>query len=199
MVVATFRTSKWATNERGSRPGFPARTGSDRPDEVAPIEHQICATTHRRCGQGGAIISADTDTDRHGVSDPSGHARGHFQRAHRGRSRHVSCSDRGTGACAVGGKERRPSSWCRAFAAELAARESVIGGAGGAPSLAYLPAGGIFSDAFGGQLRFLRSSPRSSSAVDIRRRQPKGRDGGTVATAQRTQPVRARGRWRPPR
>ena len=31
---------------------------------------------------------ADTDTDSHGVSDPSGHARGHFQRAHRGRSRH---------------------------------------------------------------------------------------------------------------
>jgi len=59
-----------------------------RPDEVAPIEHEICGTIHRLCGQGGAIISADTDTDSHGVSDPSGHARGHFQRAHRGRSRH---------------------------------------------------------------------------------------------------------------
>ena len=32
--------------------------------------------------------TTDTDTDSHGVSDPSGHARGHFQRAHRGRSRH---------------------------------------------------------------------------------------------------------------
>jgi hypothetical protein len=62
--------------------------GPDRSDEVAPIEHQICRTIHRPCGQGGAIISADTDTDSHGVSDLSGHARGHFQRAHRGRSRH---------------------------------------------------------------------------------------------------------------
>ena len=53
--------------------------------------------------------ATDTDTDSHGVSDPSGHARGHLQRAHRGRSRHVSCSDRGTCACSVGGKERRPS------------------------------------------------------------------------------------------
>ena len=87
------------------------------------LSHQICGTIHRLCGQGGAIISADTDTDSHGVSDPSGHARGHFQRAHRGRSRHVSCSDRGTGACSVGGKERRPSCWCRALTVKLAARE----------------------------------------------------------------------------
>ena len=34
------------------------------------------------------IIGTDIGTDSHGVSDPSGHARGHFQRAHRGRSRH---------------------------------------------------------------------------------------------------------------
>jgi len=67
---------------------FPHGRDQIVPDEVAPIEHQICGTIHHLCGQGGAIISADTDTGSHGVSDPSGHARGHFQRAHRGRSRH---------------------------------------------------------------------------------------------------------------
>ena len=139
------------------------------------------------------------DTDSHGVSDPSGHARGHFQRGHRGRSRHVSRSDRGTGACAVGGKERRPSCWCRALTVKLAARESVIGGAGGGPSLASLMPGGSARTGSGGQPRFPRSSPRSSSAVDIRRRQPGGRDAGTVARARRTQPVQVRGRWRRPR
>lgn len=166
---------------------------------MALIEHQICGTIHRLCGQGGALISADTDTDSHGVSDPSGHARGHFARAHRGRSRHVSCPDRGSGACAVGGKERRPSCWCRALTVELAARESVIGGAGGGPSLASLMPGGSARTGSGGQPRFPRSSPRSSSAVDIRRRQPGGRDAGTVARARRTQPVQVRGRWRRPR
>ena len=37
---------------------------------------------------GGAFIGTDTDTDSHGVSDPSGEAQGHWQCAHRGRSRH---------------------------------------------------------------------------------------------------------------
>jgi hypothetical protein len=35
-----------------------------------------------------ALIDSDNDTDGDGVSDPSGHARGHWKRAHRGRSRH---------------------------------------------------------------------------------------------------------------
>jgi hypothetical protein len=35
-----------------------------------------------------AFIGSDISTDSHGVCDPSGHARGRFQRAHRGRSRH---------------------------------------------------------------------------------------------------------------
>ena len=47
------------------------------------------------------------------------------------RSRHGLLPDRGTGASEVGGKERRPSCWCRALTVELAARELVIGGAGG--------------------------------------------------------------------
>jgi hypothetical protein len=121
---------------------------------VAPIEHQICGTIHRLCRQGGAIISADTDTDSHGVSDPSGHARGHFQRAHRGRSRHGSCSDRGAGACSVGGKERRPSCWCRALTVKLAARQSVIGGAGGGASLASLMPGGSARTGSGDNINF---------------------------------------------
>ena len=50
-----------------------------------------------------------------------------------------------------------------------------------------------------GQPHFPRSSPRSSSAVGVRRRQPGERDEGTAARARRTQPVRARGRWRRPR
>ena len=39
---------------------------------------------------------------------------------------------------------------CRALTVELAARESVIGGAGGGPSLASLMPGGICSDGLGG-------------------------------------------------
>ncbi len=168
------------------------QSGSDRRADVSLIRPRIL---HRLRTRG----QSTRDTDSHGVSDPSGHARGHFERAHRGRSRHVSCSDRSTGACAVGGKERRPSCWCRALTVELVARELVIDGAGGPPTLAYLLPGGSSVTRSGGQPRFPRSSPRSSSAVDIRRRQPRGRDGGTVARARRTQPVRARGRWRPPR
>ena len=172
--------------------------GPDRPDEVAPIEQQICGTIHRLCGQGGAIISADTDTDSHGVSDPSGHARGHFQRAHRGRSRHASCSDRGTGACAVGGKERRPSCWCRALTVKLAARESVIRGAGGRSVVRVVAVGGPPRMHLGDNLNF-RGRPQGRPLVLVRRRQPGGRDAGTVARARRTQPVQVRGRWRRPR
>jgi len=130
-VIARGTSATW-------RPGFPARTGPVRPDEVAPIEHHICGTTHRVCGQGGAIISTDADTDSHGVTDPSGQAQGHWQCAHRGRSRHVSCPGRGTCACTVGGKERRPLCWGRVLMVELAARESVTGCAAGVPSLAQL-------------------------------------------------------------
>ena len=47
---------------------------------------------------GGAIISTETDSDSHGVSDPSGQARGHWPCAQRGRSRHGSYPDRDTAA-----------------------------------------------------------------------------------------------------
>ena len=50
-----------------------------------------------------------------------------------------------------------------------------------------------------GRPQFSRLSPRSSSAFYVRRRQPGRRDGGTAARARRTQPVRARDRWRRPR
>src|SRR5215211_3806273 len=66
----------------------------------------------------------------------------------------VSCSDRGTGACSVGGKERRPSCWCRALKVKLAARESVIGGAGGRSVVRVVAVGGIASNALGDNLNF---------------------------------------------
>ena len=176
-------------------PRFPARTRPYCPDESGPDSGTASAAKVTAfVDRGGAIPSTNTDTDSHGVSDPSGQAGGHFQRAHRGRSRHVSCADRGTGACAVGGKERRPSCWCRALTVELAARASVVGGAGGRPSLASLMSGGSSRTRSGGQPRFPRSSPRSSSAVVIRRRQPGGRDAGTAETVRRIRPVRVRGR-----
>jgi hypothetical protein len=60
---------------------------------------------------GGAIPDTDTDTDSHGVSDPPD-TRGAISSARAGVAHAmVSCSDRGTGSGAVGGKERRPS--CR--------------------------------------------------------------------------------------
>ena len=71
----------------------------------------------------------------------------------------VSCSDRGTGACSVGGKERRPSCWCRALTVKLAARESVIGGAGGGPSLASLILRDLLGRARGDNLDFRGRPP----------------------------------------
>ena len=126
MIVDTSCTSNWATTNAASGcviacgtsavrgPGFPARAGPDCPEDLRSVP-RTCGPDSRRFRDRPQRLRRPTqDTDGHGVSDPSGHSRGHFQRAHRGRSRHVSCSDRGTGACAVGGKERRPSCWCRA-------------------------------------------------------------------------------------
>ena len=55
-----------------------------------------------------ALTDSDTVTGSDGVSDPSGHARGHWRRAHRGRSRHRSSCDTDRGSSS-GGKGRRPS------------------------------------------------------------------------------------------
>ena len=46
------------------------------------------------------------DRGSHGVSDPSGRARDQNERAHRGRSRHGSCADRGKDSCS--GRQRTP-------------------------------------------------------------------------------------------
>ena len=120
---------------------------------------------------------------------------GHFHRAHR-RSRHgfllsslhrCLCSGRQSNAahpaCVARSRcnvrpDNRLSPCCREF------RYSLV------------DAGHSARMRSGGQPRFPRSSPRSSSGVDIRRRQPGGRDAGTVARARRTQPVQVRGRWR---
>ena len=159
----------------------------------------ICATISATFRPQTTRTSAPTSApDNHGVSDPSGHTRGNFQRAHRGRSRHVSCSDRGTSACAVGGKERRPSCWCRVFTVEVAARESVTGGAGRSSVARAVPFGRQASNAPGDNLNF-RGRPPGRPLIEIRRRQPRGRDAGTVARTRCIQFVRVHGRWRRPR
>ena len=128
---------------RKDRTRSSGQSGSDRRADVSLIRRRF---PHRLRTRG----QSTRDTDSHGVSDPPDR-RGAIASA-RARVAHamVSCSDRATGACAVGGKERRPSCWCRALTVELAARESVIGGGGGGLSLCVVAAGGILSDAFGG-------------------------------------------------
>ena len=148
-IVNTSRTSKAGTVARRIRLHHRVRnecssgTRTSRPSGTRLSGRsgfrsaRTCGPHSRRFRDRPQTLRRPTqDTDSHGVSDPSGHAQGHFQRAHRGRSRHVSCSDRGAGACSVGGKDRRLSCRCRAPTVELAARESVIGGAGGGRSLA---------------------------------------------------------------
>ena len=70
--------------------------GNISPDKRDQIVRTIGAAIERvRCREHAALLAADTcrpttcsDRDSHGVSDPSGQARGHFGRAQRGRSRH---------------------------------------------------------------------------------------------------------------
>jgi hypothetical protein len=59
------------------------------------VQENVDAIARELRGEHNALLAglptiADTDCDRdsHGVSDPSGRARGHLGRAHRGRSRH---------------------------------------------------------------------------------------------------------------
>jgi hypothetical protein len=66
------------------------------PHERDQIVRKICVRSARTCGPDSQRFRdrpqtprrPTQDIDSHGVSDPSGHAQGHFQRAHRGRSRH---------------------------------------------------------------------------------------------------------------
>ncbi len=89
IIVDTFRTSKWATNERSSGPGFPARAGQDCPEDLSSVPRAHVDLFRGDSGTDHQTRGRPTqDTDSHGVSDPSGHAQGPFQRAHRGRSRH---------------------------------------------------------------------------------------------------------------
>ena len=185
-----------------SGPGFPARTGPDCPDEVGSDCRAISATlihgaswTRRR----------DSSDDRHGHRQP--------------------WRERPLRTRAGPFPARAPGSLTPWFPALIAApvpaqwaAKNAAHRAGVAPSrwnlrpenrLSAMLAGvrrsrscctrGSSRTRSGGQPRFPRSSPRSSSAVGIRRRQPGGRDAGTVARARRTQPVRVRGQWRRPR
>ena len=169
------------------------QSGSDRARTCQPNSRRF---PHRLRTRG----QSTRDTDSHGVSDPPDR-RGAIASA-RARVAHamVSCSDRDIRRLAVGGKERRPHGEASARSVRKSCAANRL-----RPSTARVAGGRCGSERdsrerdSGGQPQFPRSSPRSSSAVGVRRRQPGGRDAGTGATARRTRPVRVRGRWRRPR
>jgi hypothetical protein len=92
-MIVTPRTPHLATSRRGERVQF---GGQNLPHEHGQIVREICVRFRVRMGSCFAAIprlitdnqTTETGHRQRGVSDPSGHARGHFQRAHRGRSRH---------------------------------------------------------------------------------------------------------------
>ena len=67
---------------------FPHERGQIVRTKWATISATSTCTITASADANGAFIDSDTDTGSHGVSDPSGQARGHCERAHRGRSRH---------------------------------------------------------------------------------------------------------------
>jgi hypothetical protein len=131
----------------------------------APIErvwyrkHALLAAQHV-----SRTACSDRDSPCHGVSDPSGQARGHCGRAQRGRSRH--------GFLPlllhrhVSGRQRAPpvSSSNRALRAKsLRTNEMLRSRRALAATLAWHMEARSLSD--GGRPHFRRSAPRSSSAV----------------------------------
>ena len=136
MIVDMSRTSKWATTNAASGcviacgtsadrgPGFPARVGPNCPEDLRSVPRPHVDLIRCDSGTGPDAQRPDAGHRQPWRERPSGHARGHFQRAHRGRSRHVFSSDRGTGACAMGGRQRRPSCRCRS---EVVGRSMVCG------------------------------------------------------------------------
>ena len=177
--------------ENGTRSS--GQSGSDRRAHVSLIRRRF---PHRQRTRG----QSTRDTDSHGVSDPPDR-RGAIASA-RARVAHamVTCADRDILCLHWAAKSA-------AHTAEASARSVRNSCATNRlrPSTRRVARGrcGSERDSLRARLRgrphFSRSSPRSSSAVAVRRRQPGGRDAGTGATARRTQPVRVRGRWRRPR
>ena len=126
VLVVTPRTPKrttiapgaHATTSRTIGRGTSALTDSDlrrEQNQIVRIKWVTISVTFTRTVNAGAdandaLTDSDTVTGSDGVSDPSGHARGHWKRAHRGRSRHRSSYDTDRGSSS-GGKGRRPSQW----------------------------------------------------------------------------------------
>lgn len=125
---------------------------------------------------------------------PSGRARGHCARARPGRSRHRLCSDRDIGTRQWAAKNAAHTTSVRPLNTEILRAESIAAMDLGSSTW---PDGSERTNCdhdLRGRPQFPRSSPRLSSAVGVRRRQPGERDEGTAARARRTRPVRARGR-----
>ena len=97
------RGSQCTSVIRISRTNGTRLSGGSGPRSAPTSPAQITA----RRDPDGTFIDSDTDSCSHGVSDPSGHARGHWTRAHRGRSRHGYLPLIAAGTLAVG-RQRAP-------------------------------------------------------------------------------------------
>lgn len=87
-----FPGKNWAANtlQCGSRAeqAFPGNSGPDRPEKCGPDPRAYDAQTQGASRRHTCRREPGNDSGSHGVSDPSGQARGHVGRAQRGRSRH---------------------------------------------------------------------------------------------------------------
>ena len=103
-------------------PGDTARRQALSQDRIcAQAPSRPAGRAHaRNAGEDGndALTDSDTLTGSDGVSDPSGHARGDWKRAHRGRSRHGSSYDTDRGspraakdAARLSGSRRTSGQW----------------------------------------------------------------------------------------
>ncbi len=193
-----IRLASWARNECSSETRISRTNGTRLSGRSAPrsATHLLPITARLDCEQ-------RPHRQRHRHRQPwrerprQDSARGRRRRRHRGRSRHGSCPDRGTGAWQWAAKSAAHSltRW-RARHGNPAARIDYGAAAREVVARARRWRRELADATVGGQPHFPRSSPRSSSAVGVRRRQPGERDGGTGARARRTRPVRDRGRSR---
>ena len=149
------------------------KAGPDRPDD--PSHNRA-----RRCSKHVALLAtrhADkdncSDADTHGVSDPSGQARGNFGRAQRGRSRHGFPSPH----------RQRHLQWAAKSAAHSRAlarsrtnflRRNWLQRSAEALALMRPQASGRPSVRAGGRPQSSTSAPRSSSAVGLQATSTRG-------------------------
>jgi hypothetical protein len=75
-------------HERTGRSNCPGKSSLDCPDNPGSIRAHLWVRSARSREHNNHPLTIDSDTGSHGVSDPSGQARGPFRRARRGRSRH---------------------------------------------------------------------------------------------------------------